>query len=57
MERIAKGKETILLKPNLVRPSASDDQAGGDPTLAQLMQRAGKEVSIGKDRRRRRSST
>lgn len=48
MERIAKGKETILLKPNLV---STQREATTKPevirTLALLMQRAGKEVSIG----------
>ena len=46
--RIAKGKERILLKPNLV---STERQATTKPevirALALLMQRAGKQVSIG----------
>ena len=48
MERITKGKERIMLKPNLV---STQREATTKPeairALAQLMQRAGKEVSIG----------
>jgi uncharacterized protein (DUF362 family) len=48
IKRVTKGKDTILLKPNLVFPQR---EATTKPevirALAQLMKRAGKEVSIG----------
>ena len=48
MKRVMKGKESALLKPNLVSPQAT---AVTKPevirALAQLMKRAGKDVSIG----------
>lgn len=48
MKRITKGKHTVMLKPNLVSTQVS---ATTKPqvirTLAQLLKRAGKEVSIG----------
>jgi len=48
IKEVTKGKERVMLKPNLVFP---DPRATTKPevvrTIAQLMQRAGKEVSIG----------
>lgn len=48
IETVTKGKDRIMLKPNLVSP---DPKATTKPevikTLAQLMKKAGKEVSIG----------
>jgi uncharacterized protein (DUF362 family) len=48
IEHVTKGKHSVMLKPNLV---SSDSRMTTKPevvrTIAQLMQRAGKEVSIG----------
>ena len=48
IKHVTKGKDRVMLKPNLVAP---DPKATTKPevvrTIAQLMQRAGKEVSIG----------
>jgi uncharacterized protein (DUF362 family) len=48
IETVAKGKDRIMLKPNLVAEGAGfTTKPGVVRTLAQLMQRSGKEVSIG----------
>jgi uncharacterized protein (DUF362 family) len=48
MTRIAKGKNTAMLKPNLVSPQATaTTKREVVRTLAELMRRAGTEVSIG----------
>ena len=48
METVAKGRDRIMLKPNLVAEgSGFTTKPSVVKTLAQLMQRAGKEVSIG----------
>jgi uncharacterized protein (DUF362 family) len=48
LETVAKGKERIMLKPNLVAEGPSfTTKPAVVRTLAQLMQRAGKEVLIG----------
>jgi uncharacterized protein (DUF362 family) len=48
IETVAKGKERIMLKPNLVAESPDfTTKPSVVRTLAQLMQRSGKEVSIG----------
>lgn len=48
LKRITKGKERILLKPNLVSPNANDTtKPPVIEALARLMKKAGKEVSIG----------
>jgi uncharacterized protein (DUF362 family) len=48
METVAKGKDRIMLKPNLVAESPTfTTKPAVVKTLAQLMQRAGKEVAIG----------
>ena len=48
LKRITKGKERILLKPNLVSPNSSDTtKPPVIEALAKLMKKAGKDVSIG----------
>ncbi len=48
MKRVTKGKDTVLLKPNLVSNAPSmTTKVEVTRALATLMQRAGKEVSIG----------
>jgi uncharacterized protein (DUF362 family) len=48
MKRVAKGKHTVMLKPNLVSSEVSmTTKPEVVRTLAQLLKRAGKEVSIG----------
>jgi len=48
METVARGKERILLKPNLVGPDPRDvTKPDVVKTLAQLMKEAGKDVSLG----------
>jgi uncharacterized protein (DUF362 family) len=48
IKQVTKGKHSVMLKPNLVSPQANaTTKRDVIRTLAQLMQRAGKEVSIG----------
>jgi len=48
IQEVAKGKNRILLKPNLVNPNPSDTtKPGVIEALAELMKSAGKEVSVG----------
>jgi uncharacterized protein (DUF362 family) len=48
VKRVTRGKHRVMLKPNLVAPAASaTTKRDVIRALAQLMQRAGKEVSIG----------
>jgi uncharacterized protein (DUF362 family) len=48
IQEVAKGKNRILLKPNLVNPNSSDTtKPEVVEALAELMKKAGKEVSVG----------
>ncbi len=48
IKKVTKGRDTVMLKPNLVSSAPSmTTKPAVVRTLAQLMQRAGKEVSIG----------